>query len=208
MPFKLTHPQHIVLSQHHVYFCHDSNHGVRLSRNQFENLHDILYIPLSMTTYPLGGGAWFFRNQDEHRLETRNGYFIFYRKSWKKYKRHIHTCIRSLLHHGERENCEYDADNEGVEPYRSRRFTSTAWREAASRSTRNARASNMYRKKHSTVSKWNYSNPRSCFSKSSQRHVSRAKVLDSSPNDFDDDLECGDECSIDDETMPLQDSVQ
>ena len=208
MPLHLTYPQHIIIKRQRVHYCHNDLHGAVLNRHQFANLHDIIHTPLNLKSYPLGGGAWLLQHARQHTIQTRYGFFVFYFKSWKKYIKQVHWRIRNILHNGKRERCEYDANNEGYNSNRSRRLTSRAWRKTTSGTTRNACDAYVRRKKYSNVSEWNNSNPRPRFSEPRQPHVSRTEELDSSTNLSDEDIKSGDECSIEEEAMSIENSTQ
>ena len=161
-----------------------------------------------LRVYPLGEGAWLMRTKEGMRLQTQTGYFVFYHNSWKKYKRHAHRRIHFLLRHGEGERCQYDADDESLQPYRSRRSAPRMRWKITSRATRNARATNFRRKKRSTLSKWHHSNTRSYPSERSRGHVSRIEDPNSFTSVTDEDIQYSDECTIEEETQPVDDSVQ
>ena len=209
MKFNLMRPQYIVVKRRCLYFHHDAFHGVVLSRNQFFNLNDIIYHDLkTLKSYPLGQDTWITQRHDGIHLQTPSAYFLFYHKSWTKYIRNVHRRILSYLRHGEGENCEYDADDEDDWPHQSGRLAQGPRWKTASRSTRNARRTHFRWKKHSTVSERHNPNPRRRPSARCRYHVPRADAQNTHPTVSDEDLECGDECTVEDEAQSSQDTTQ
>ena len=208
MPFKLAYPQHIVLRERCVYYCHDVMHGVALTRSQFDNLNDILHAPLNLMSYPLGGGACLMHYQNEIRLQTQTGFFTFYRKSWHRYKRWVHKRIHFILRHGGRARGEPDAYHEMSQRYQSGKATSAARWYPSHRTPRNASISHQRWKKHANFPQRHRSNSRRRNRRNGQHYVSRIRETDSATTASDDNFQSSDECSIKEEVMPVVDSSQ
>ena len=207
MPFQLIHPQFITLRKDCVYYHHDDRHGVVLSRAQFANLDDVLYSSLHLMSYPLGDGAYLTWCEGEMRLQTQRGFFTFYRKSWSKYKRHVHKRIRFILYHGERTSGELHANDEVLYANGSEASTSTPRWYPAHRSARNARIPNGRWKKHASVSQRYRTNPRRRFRRGRYQHVSRIRGEDSRASTPNDNFQSSDECSLEEETIPIEDTM-
>ena len=208
MLFKLTYPQHIVIRDSCVYYYHNPSHGVVLTRTQFYNLNDILHAPLRLMSYPLGGGACLMWLQGEMRLQTKTGFFTFYRNSWHNYKRRVHRRIHFILRHGGRARGEPDAYHEvshhdgSQTPASAARWHSSQW------SARNARVSHRHRTKHASLPQRDRANSWRSVRRRRQRHVSRIREANAATFPSNDNIQSGDECSIEEETMSIEDCSQ
>ena len=207
MKFDLTHSQYIGLGKHYVYFCHNAFYSVALNRQQFYNLHDILQTEMLLKAYPLGKGTWLMKSDGTLRIQSPTHYFHFHRKSLKKYIKHIHPRIHFIFRHGECAYREHDANYEGYHADQPRGTSSRMRWKITSRSARNARAAYFNRKKHSNVQKRHGANSRSYSPDHSQYHVSRTHETNLPETLPDNDIECGDECSVEEETFSFVNSV-
>ena len=190
-----------------MYYHHDNHHGVVLTHKQFENLNDIINSSLHLTSYPLGGGTWLIRSQGDWCLQTPSGFFTFYRKSWPIYKRRVHRRIRLILRHGERTRGEPDANYEVWQGHGPQTTASRPRWHPLRRSARNARVPHQRRSKHAGLPKWHRTNPRKRYRRSRPHHVPRIRGEDTRTPTPNDHLESSDECSIEEETMLVEDSL-
>lgn len=195
MKFELSGQQRVLLRRNNVIFCHKHFQFITMNVRQFENFNDMMkeMTMLRLKRYPLGGQLWLHREHDSFRLTSPDTYFLFYPRSWQRYKIHVHRRIYNILRQHERaQGDQYDAHNESEFKPRPRRLTSYSRRQALSRSTRDVTTTYEQRQERAAISKGYDSNPRSHLQSRSREDADRdSSVAMSTNGDSVSDIEHG-----------------
>ena len=208
MKFHIQNSQYVALRNGRVCFDHKLRRYITLSQRQFLNLHDIVtnIHRLHLQAFPLDNHVWIRIDREGACLCTQNSYFKFRAEGWRKYIRNIHPVIRYMLLHGERDGDQHDAFYARYEQSQPRSSTRDVRRQTLSRTPRDVTTCYEERSQRTTIPLLNSADSRESVSMRSGSHVSRTSTTSSNQhNDTFSDIELGDQCSIEDDTMSAKD---
>ena len=160
--WRLDNQQRVCVDQHcNLHFQHyhgNKRSSVALKWRQFLNLNDVvmdLDTFENMKYYPLGNNIWLQYDRNAIQLYDckHKRYFTFHARSWQKYIKETHRCIRTFLRHEalpRREHVASDATRRQSES--GSNSSPVASEQTLSRTPPNAGCENEQWKKHANVS--------------------------------------------------------
>ena len=181
------------------------HHKITLNKEQILNLNDIFiwydYKDLTLSAQ-LGGHLWLICEDGYLQLKDYNSGRYFNFATPKKYIKHVHPQIMTLLYHGvDDKRDQHHAHSEARHANSSRRVSSFDSLKTLRRETRDAPCPYEQRKKRTTLSSRNYTNSRSRFRPRGSRH---AKRVPAPPKASEEDGEVCSEHTIDDQEPSVE----
>ena len=226
MTVTLNKKQHVFITSH-VHFQHRADSGkdyeIVLNWRQFLNLHDYIrnYNTLfHISNFPLGDGIWLYHKETVTELidHHKKRFFSFYEEAWINYRHDFHFLIYDSYKHGKPYDYQSDAKHDRQRRDRLRRYKShiSKHHKTLPRTTRDGSHEDDKWSKLTNVSQRKGSNSRSSFRRRGRKYASRiyrqikADKYDyeDEASDGDDDLEHGDECAIEEESVSEQDPLE
>lgn len=211
----------------YIHFQHLADSGKEyelvLNWRQFLNLNDYIcnYKTYSyISYYPLGDSIWLYHKDTVTDLINyrKKCFFSFYEEAWEKYRYDIHFRIYDSFKHGKPDDYQPNANHDRQMRYLIRRHKSFISRhhKTLPRTARDVTHENEQRTEHANVSERKSSNSRSRFQRRSRKYASRIyREIKAAQDDYndgssngDDNIEHGNECTIDEESVSEQDPLE